>query len=59
MESPFEASCLPREEVPTTSSEPEVHLDDVIEWTERISFDEDSTPYQSTDQPRPSHKGPP
>jgi hypothetical protein len=61
MESPFsfEAPSPPHEEVPTTSSEPEVHLDDVIERIEKLSLDENSTPSQSTEQPGPSQKGPP
>jgi hypothetical protein len=59
LESPFEAPSPPHEEVPTTSSKPEVHLDDVIEKIERLSLDENSTPSQSVEQPRPSQKGPP
>jgi hypothetical protein len=59
LESPFEAPSPPHEEVPTTSSEPEVHLDDVIERIERMNLDENLTPSQLAKQPRPSQKGPP
>jgi DNA gyrase/topoisomerase IV subunit B len=61
MESPFyfEAPSSPHEEVPSTSSEPEVHLDDVIERIQKLILDENSTPYQSIEQPGPSQKGPP
>jgi hypothetical protein len=52
LESPFESP--PREEVPTTSSKPEVHLDDVIERIERPNLDENSIPSQSTEQLGPS-----
>jgi hypothetical protein len=34
-------------------------LDDVIERIENMRLDENSTPSQSTEQPEPSHKGPP
>jgi hypothetical protein len=59
LESLFEALYPPHEEVPTTSLEPKVHLDDVIERIEGLSLDENSTPSQSTKQPRPYQKGPP
>jgi hypothetical protein len=39
LESSFEESSSPCEEVPTTSSKHEVHLDDVIERIERLSLD--------------------
>jgi transposase InsO family protein/adenylate kinase family enzyme len=47
LESPFEAPSSPHEEVPATSSEPEVQLDDVIERIEKLRLDENSTPSQS------------
>jgi hypothetical protein len=59
LESPFEAPSPPHEEVPAASSKLEVHLDDVIVRTERLSLDEISTPSQSTEQLGPSQKGPP
>jgi hypothetical protein len=34
-------------------------LDDVTERIEKLSLDENSTPSQSIEQPRPSQKGPP
>jgi hypothetical protein len=34
-------------------------LDDVIKQIEKLRLDKNSTPYQSFEQPRPSHKGPP
>jgi hypothetical protein len=46
LESPFEAPSPPHEEVPTTSSEQEVHLDDVIERIERLKLDGNPTPSQ-------------
>jgi hypothetical protein len=49
----------PHEEVPATSSEPEVHLDDVIERIEKLRPDENSTPSQSAKKPGTSQKGPP
>jgi len=54
MESPFyfEAPSLPHEQFPSPSSEPEVHLDDVIERIEKLSLDENSAPSQSVEQPR-------
>jgi hypothetical protein len=57
MESPFsfETPSSPHEEVPTTSLEPKVHLDDVIERIEKMSLDENS-PSQSIEQPGPSRK---
>jgi hypothetical protein len=51
LESPFEAPSSPHEEVPATSSEPEVQLDDVIERIENLRLDENSTPSQSVEQP--------
>ena len=39
MESPFVAPSSPHEEVPTTSSELEVQLDDVIERIEKLRLD--------------------
>jgi hypothetical protein len=59
MESPFEAPFPPREEVLATSSELEVHLNDVIERIERLSLDENSAPSQSVEQIGLSQKGPP
>jgi hypothetical protein len=59
LKSPFKAPSSPHEEVPATSSEPEVQLDDVIERIETLRLDENSTPSQSTEQPGPSQKGPP
>jgi transposase InsO family protein len=59
LESPFEAPSPPHEEVPATSSEHEVHLDDVIERIERLNLDGNATPSQSVEQPGPSQKGPP
>jgi hypothetical protein len=40
LESPIEAPSTPHEEVVATSSEPEVHLDDVIERIEKMKLDE-------------------
>jgi hypothetical protein len=54
LQCPFEAPSPPHEEVLATSSNPEVHLDDVIERIERANLDENSAPFQSTEQPRPS-----
>ena len=56
MKSPFsfEAPYPPHEEVPATSLELEFHLDDVIERIQKLSFDENSSPSQSVEQPRPS-----
>jgi hypothetical protein len=59
LESPFEAPSPPHEEVPTTSSKLEVHLDDVIERIERLNLEENSSPSQLVEQPGPSQKGPP
>jgi hypothetical protein len=59
IEYPFVAPSPPHEEVPATSSEPEVHLDDVIRRIEKLSVDDNSTPSQSTKKPEPSQKGPP
>jgi hypothetical protein len=59
MECSFEAPSSLHEEVPITSLEPEVHLDDVIERIEKLRLDENSTTSQSTEQPRPSQNGPP
>jgi hypothetical protein len=61
MESPFsfEAPSPPHQEVPATSSKPDVHLDGVIERIEKLSLDENSAPSQPVEQPRPSQKGPP
>jgi hypothetical protein len=58
LESPFEAPSSPHEEVPATSSKPEVHLDDVIERIEKPRLDENSTPSQSAKQPGSYQKGP-
>jgi hypothetical protein len=57
LESPFPSS--PHEEVPVTSSELEVQVDDVIERIEKLRLDENSTPSQSTDRHGPSQKHPP
>jgi hypothetical protein len=57
LESPYESSSSPHEEVPATSSEPKVQLDDVIEKIEKLRLDEKSTPSQSAEQPGPSQKG--
>jgi hypothetical protein len=57
LESPFVAPSPPHEEVHATSSEPEVQLVDVIERIEKLRLDENSTPSQSTKQPRTSQKG--
>jgi hypothetical protein len=54
LESSFEAPSPPHEQVPATSSDPEVDLYDVIERIEKLSLDENSTPSQSTQQPEPS-----
>jgi hypothetical protein len=59
LESPFEAPSSLHEEVPATSSEVKDRLDDVIKKIEKLRLDEDSTPSQSTEQPRPSQKRPP
>jgi hypothetical protein len=56
LEYPFEAPSSPHEEVPTTSSKPEDHLDDVIKRIEKLRLDENSTPSQSPKKPGPSHK---
>jgi hypothetical protein len=53
LESPFEAPSSPHEEVPTSSSEPEVHLDYMVEMIENMRLHENSTPYQSIEKPRP------
>jgi hypothetical protein len=55
----FEAPSSPHDKVLTTSSEPEIHLNDVIERIEKMRLDENSTPSQSTEKDGPSHKGPP
>jgi hypothetical protein len=57
LESPFEAPCSSHEEVLSTSSKPEVHLDDVIKRIEKLRLDENSTPSQSAKKPGPSQKG--
>jgi hypothetical protein len=54
---PFEAPSPPHEEVPTTSLEQEVHLDDVIERIETLNLDGNAAPFQSVEQPGPSQKG--
>jgi hypothetical protein len=59
LEFTFEAPSPPHEQVPTTLSEPGVHLDDVIERIEKLSLDEKTTPSQSTEKPGPYRKGPP
>jgi hypothetical protein len=59
LEYSFEAPSSPHEEVPTTSSKPKVHLDDVNERSENLRLDENLAPSQSTEQPGPSHKRPP
>jgi hypothetical protein len=50
LESLFETSCPPHEEVIATSSEHEVHLDDVIERIEKTNIDGNATPYQSMEK---------
>jgi hypothetical protein len=57
LESPFEVPCPPHEEDPTTSSEQEFKLDDVIERIERLNLN--AKPSQSMQEPRRSQKGPP
>ena len=59
LEYPFKAPYSPYEEVPATSSEPEVQLDDVIERIENFRLDENSTPYHPVEQLGPALKGPP
>jgi hypothetical protein len=75
MESPFEEPYPPNEEFTATSSKLKVHLDDVkvlatslehkvhfydlIKRIERLNLDENSTPSQSVEKPRPHKKGPP
>jgi uncharacterized protein (UPF0335 family) len=51
LESPFEVPSPPHVEDPTTSSEHEVQLDDVIERIERLNLDGNATPSQSVEQP--------
>ena len=53
LESPYEAPSSPHEQFHATSSEVEVHLDDVIERIENLRLDENSTPSQSMEKPRP------
>ena len=55
----FEAPYSPHEEVPTTLSKLEVHLDDVIERIEKLSLDENLTPSKLAKPPGPSKKVPP
>ena len=55
MEFPYEAPTPPHEEVPATSLEQEVQLDDVIERIERLSINDEAPP---ADQPGPSWKIP-
>ena len=55
MEFPYEAPTPPHEEVPTTSPDQEIQLDDVIERIERISINDEAPP---ADQPGPSRKIP-
>jgi len=59
LESPYVAPSPPHEEVPATSSEPGVQLDDVIKRIEKMRLDENLTPSQSGEQSGPSQKGPP
>jgi hypothetical protein len=59
LESPYEAPSSPHEQFHATSSELEVHLDDVIERIENLRLDENSTPSQSTKKHVPYKKGPP
>jgi hypothetical protein len=54
LESSFVAPSPPHEEVPATSSELEVQLDDVVERIEKLRLDENSTPSQSIKQLGPS-----
>jgi hypothetical protein len=56
LESLFEAPSSPHEEVLSTSSEHEVHLDEAINKIEKPRLDENSTPSQSVEQPGPSKK---
>jgi len=53
LEYPFESPYPPYEEVLTTSWEPKIHLDDVIERIENIILDENSKSSHSDEQPRP------
>jgi hypothetical protein len=46
LESPFEVPSSPHEDVPATSSEPEVNLDDVNKTIEKLRLDEKSAPSQ-------------
>ena len=55
LEFPYEAPTHPHEEVPATSPEQKVQLDDVIERIERISINDEAPP---ADQPGPSRKIP-
>jgi hypothetical protein len=57
LESPFQEPYSPHEEVPTTSTKPEVQLGDVIERIENLRLDENSEPSQSVEKPGPSQKG--
>jgi len=59
MESPFVAPSPPHEEVPASSSEPEVQLDDAIKRIENLRIDENSAPSQSSKKLGPFQKGPP
>ena len=55
MEFPYEAPTPPHEEVPATSPEQEVQLDDVIERIGRLSINDEAPP---ADQQGPSRKIP-
>ena len=55
LEFPYEAPTPPHEEVPATSLEQEVQLDDVIERIEILSINDEAPP---ADQPGPSQKIP-
>jgi hypothetical protein len=56
---PYEAPSSPPKEFYATLLELEVQLDDVIERIEKLRLDENSTPSQLVEQPRPSQKGSP
>ena len=55
MEFPYEAPTPQHEEVPATSPQQEVQLDDVIERIGRLSINDEEPP---ADQPGPSQKIP-
>jgi hypothetical protein len=48
----FKSPSSPHEEVPTTSLEPKVHLDDVIERIKSLIINENSTPSQLVEKTR-------